>query len=85
MVQFASTDSLRASRMTIDGEPVTPVTRTVDGRPVSMAMVDLAPGAVSVVVAEFTALPTRSPTVDRVVATPTATEFEHFAEPGTCG
>lgn len=85
MVQFASTDSLRPSRMTIDGEPVTPVTRTVDGRPVSMAMVDLAPGAVSVVVAEFTALPTRSPTVDRVVATPTATEFEHFAEPGTCG
>lgn len=85
MVQFAATDSLRPHRVTVDGTEVTAVSRMIDGHPVSVVQVDLAPGAVSVVVAEFTALPTRSPTVDRVVATPTATEFEHFAEPGTCG
>jgi hypothetical protein len=85
MVQFAATDSLRPHRVTVDGAEVTAVARMIDGHPVSVVQVDLAPGAVSVVVAEFAALPTRSPTVDRVVATPTATEFEHFAEPGTCG
>ncbi|MGH1525813.1 DUF4012 domain-containing protein [Leifsonia sp. L25] len=85
MVQFAGTDSLRPHRVTVDGTEVTAVSRMIDGHPVSVVTVDLAPGAVSVVVAEFAALPTRSPTVDRVVATPTATEFEHFAEPGTCG
>ncbi|WP_370054508.1 DUF4012 domain-containing protein [Leifsonia sp. EB41] len=85
MVQFAATDSLRPQRVTVDGEEVAAVSRMIDGHPVSVVQVDLAPGAVSVVVAEFAALPTRSPTVDRVVATPTATEFEHFAEPGTCG
>ncbi|WP_434318305.1 DUF4012 domain-containing protein [Leifsonia sp. P73] len=85
MVQFAATDSLRPHRVTVDGTEVTALTRMIDGHPVSVVQVDLAPGAVSVVVAEFTAPPTRSPTVARVVATPTATEFEHFAEPGTCG
>ena len=84
-VQFATTDSLRPTRVSVDGEAVTAVTRVIDGHSVSIATVDLAPGAVSVVVAEFAALPTRSPTVERIVATPTATEFEHYAEPGTCG
>ncbi|MFE4951206.1 DUF4012 domain-containing protein [Leifsonia sp. NPDC056665] len=85
LVQFAATDSLRPQRVKVDGAEVTALSRMIDGHPVSVVQVDLAPGAVSVVVAEFAALPTRSPTVDRVVATPTATEFEHFAEPGTCG
>ncbi|CAM5366471.1 DUF4012 domain-containing protein [Leifsonia shinshuensis] len=84
MVQFAATDSLRPTRVTIDGAEVPILTRMIDGHPVVVAEIDLAPGAVSVVVADFVALPTRSPTVDRVVATPTATEFEHYAEPGTC-
>ncbi|MEY9952692.1 DUF4012 domain-containing protein [Leifsonia sp. EB34] len=85
MVQFAATDSLRPQRMMVDGTEVPLLWRMIDGHPVAVVSVDLAPGAVSVVVAEFTALPTRSPTVDRVVATPTATEFEHYAERGTCG
>ena len=84
-VQFAATDSLHPTRVTVDGETVTAITRMIDGHSVSVVTVDLAPGAVSVVVAEFAALPTRSPTVERIVATPTATEFEHYAEPGTCG
>lgn len=85
MVQFGATDSLRPTGITVDGEEVELRTRMIDGHPVAVAMVDLAPGHVSVVEAEFTVLPSRSPTVDRVVATPTATSFENYAERGTCG
>ncbi|WP_426625041.1 DUF4012 domain-containing protein [Leifsonia sp. McL0607] len=85
MVQFAGTDSLRPVRITVDGEAARMVTRMIDGQPIVVAMVDLAPGQVAVVETEFTVLPTRSPTVDRVVATPTATSFERYAERGTCG
>ncbi len=85
MVQFAGTDSLRPVRITVDGEEVRMVTRMIDGHPVVVAMVDLAPGQVSVLETEFTVLSTRTPVIDRVVATPTATSFEHYAERGTCG
>lgn len=85
MVQFAGTDSLRPVRITVDGTEVRMVTRMIDKHPVVVAMVDLAPGQVSVLETEFTALTARSPVVDRVIATPTATSFEHYAERGTCG
>ncbi|MCI0159228.1 DUF4012 domain-containing protein [Leifsonia shinshuensis] len=85
MVQFAATDSLRPVRIIVDGEEAGLVTRMIDGRPVVVAMVDLAPGQVAVLETEFTVLSQRTPTVDRVVATPTATSFEHYAERGTCG
>lgn len=85
MVQFASTDSLRPVRITVDGEQVALVSRMIDGRPVVVAMVDLAPGQVAVLETEFTVLTQRTPTVDRVIVTPTATSFDQYAERGTCG
>jgi hypothetical protein len=85
MVQIAGTDSLRPVRTTVDGEEVTMTTRMIGGSPIVVALVDLAPGQVSVVETEFTVLPERAPRVDRIIATPTATSFEHYAERGTCG
>lgn len=85
MVQFAGTDSLRPVRVTVDGDEVRLVTRMIDDRPVVVATVDLAPAQVIVLEAEFTVLRGRTPSVDHVVATPTATSFEQYAERGTCG
>lgn len=85
MVQIVGTDSLRPVRTTVDGEEVSTTTRMIGGSPVVVALIDLAPGQVSVVETEFTVLPERTPRVDRIIATPTATPFEHYAERGTCG
>lgn len=85
MVQFAATDSLRPTSITVDGKPVAMVSRMIGGHPVAVAMVDLAPGQKATVEAEFRVLSKRAPAVDRVVVTPTATSFEQHAERGTCG
>lgn len=85
MVQFVGTGSLRPVRLTIDGDEASLTARMINGSPVVVALVDLAPGQVAVIETEFTVLPGRSPHLDRVISTPTATSFEHYAERGTCG
>ncbi|AGW40790.1 penicillin binding protein transpeptidase domain-containing protein [Leifsonia xyli subsp. cynodontis DSM 46306] len=85
MLQFASTDSLRPERVTVDGKPVTLKWATIDGRNVAVAVVDLAPGATATVGADFALLPAKSVTLDRIVGTPTATAFATKVDAGRCG
>lgn len=85
MVQFASTESLQPERITVDGKPVALKWATIDDRRVAVTQIDLAPGASATVKADYVVRSGAAPTIDKIVATPTATPFEHTIERGRCG
>lgn len=85
MVQFASTESLVPEKVTVDGKPVTLKWAMIADRPVAVTTIDLPPGAKATVTVDYAVRAGAAPTIDKIVATPTSTPFEHTIERERCG
>ncbi len=81
---LAGVPALQLDTVTVDGKPAEVATVAIAGHPIAAVTVDLLPGASATVVGSFaTSAPRIS--LDRVIATPTATPLQLQVSPQSCG